>query len=306
MNLLGYFRGHRLNSVEQQLGVSVISGLDGQATIYSDQNVGNGRVRLSARPLGQDPLQLLFILDCSGSMSLPDKSGESRVASLRSVLAEFANNVEPGSVQVGIRLFGHRYRDISAPEAHTDTELILPIGTFGPARLQDVLLHLRPVGHSPIFNALIQARDDFPSDETGRREIVLVSDGADNWALAGQTPGIEELEQAFLGANIRINAIGYQVDGFSDYLQLQEIATAGDLDGRCVTADSARSLLREVAGLAGLQGYRILSSGRLVHEEYQFALGRPTSGSVARRLRNRGGGTGPECRGTEIPAPASR
>lgn len=270
MNAIAYFRGHRFT---QRVPVTVISGRDGPSVTYYRQNTGNGYVRLRARRLEHEPLHLLFVLDCSGSMALPDKSGEPRIAALRHVLTEFAENVAPGAVDVGVRLFGHRYLDVTAPEAHTDTQLILPIGTFGRARLQDVLDQLRPVGHSPIFNALIQAKDDFESDGSGRRDIVLISDGADNWALAGLTPGVDQLQQAFLGTGIRINAIGYQVDKFADYRQLQQIAASGDVNGKCVSVDNARALLREIAGLAGLPGYRILKDGNVMHEDFQFTAG---------------------------------
>jgi Mg-chelatase subunit ChlD len=264
-----YFRGHAFTS---QVPIRVVSEAGAPAVTYLRQNSGPGRIRTRGDRVDHERLNLLFVLDCSGSMSLPDELGEARMSSLRSVLTEFAGSVTDPEVRVGFRLLGHREADVTAPAAHTDTELIQPIGPFGPAPLERVLSRLRPVGHSPIFNALIAARQDFEGITEGRREIVLISDGADNWALAGQKPGLDELLAEYRGSGIRISTIGYNVDRAADYLQLQSIATAGEFEGRSVSVTNAKDLLWELAGLAGLPGCRVLSAGRVVFEQRQLAL----------------------------------
>ncbi|QDU41239.1 hypothetical protein Mal4_56040 [Maioricimonas rarisocia] len=264
------FRGHRFRGT---FPMAVVDELAGATIAYRKQNAGPGRLLLRSRQVSNDPLRLLFILDCSRSMAFAGESGQPRIADLKQVLRHFAAFAESGNVQVGIRVFGHRVADINAAEAHTDTERLLPIGPFNRTRLEKVLPAIVPRGHSPIFNALLQARDDFGNVTEGRREIVLISDGADNWALAGQKPGIDELTQAFQGSGIRINAIGYDVERFADYVQLKEIARASAPVGRCVTVATAESMLQELAGLAGLPGFRVSQRGETIHEEPHFAAG---------------------------------
>lgn len=266
--LAAYFRGHVFAG---QLPLSVVGEFVGPSVTYRRQNDGLGRVRFRANRIEQSPVQLLFVLDCSGTMAQPDATGQPRMSSLRSVLTRFAKSIEGSQVRVGIRLFGHRVSDINAPEARTDTERILAIGAFGPGRLQDVLDRLVPTGHSPVFNALIEARRDFDGVGEGRRAIVLISDGADNWALAGQKPGLDELIESQRGAGIQIHAIGFNAAANADFAQLQRIATAGDQEGRCVSVEGADSLLWELAGLIGLPGFRILRDGEVVATRSQLS-----------------------------------
>lgn len=266
--LAAYFRGHVLDG---RLPLSVVGEFAGPSVTYRRQNAGTGRIRFRAQRVNEAPVNLLFVLDCSGTMSMPDSTGEPRMSSLRSVLSRFAKTIEGSQVRVGIRLFGHRVANVNAPEAHEDTQLILPIGTFGPGRLQDVLDLLVPTGHSPIFNALIDARRDFDGVGEGRRAIVLISDGADNWALAGQKPALNELIEAQRGAGIQIHAIGFQAQAGADFAQLQRIATAGDVEGRCVSVENADALLWELAGLIGLPGFRVLRDGLLLEQRSQLS-----------------------------------
>ena len=96
-----YFRGHTLIS---KLPIRVVSEAGAPALTYLHQNAGAGRIRIRSDRVDQEALNLLFVLDCSGSMSLPDELGESRMGSLRSVLAEFAAALTEPDVRVGVRL----------------------------------------------------------------------------------------------------------------------------------------------------------------------------------------------------------
>jgi hypothetical protein len=263
-----YFRGHVFT---RDVPLSVIGEFSGPAVVYRRQNEGNGRIRFRANRVDQEPIHLLFVLDCSGSMGLPDSSGERRIDGLRRALTQFVEAVDGSNVRIGVRLFGRRVEDINAPEARTDTELAMPIGRLGVGTLEGVRGLLTATGHSPMFRALIDGRSDFGATGPGRRVLVLISDGADNWALAGEKPGLDELIDAYQGNGIQINTIGFHADNNADFAELRRIATAGDVEGRCVAVENAGDLLQEMAGLVGLPGYRILRDGQVERRESQFS-----------------------------------
>lgn len=270
LEAIASFRGHTFRT---PVGDVIIDELKGDAFVYQQQNTGPGRLVLQTRRLSDQPLQLMFVLDCSKSMSFEDGQGTPRIHSLARILRRFSAFAQAGSIEVGIRLFGHRVPDIDDPAARTDTERVMKVGPFARARL-DRLLPLTPTGHSPVFEALLQARQDFPeSEDDVRREIILISDGADNWAQAGELPGLPELQQAYSDAAIRINTIGYNVTRFADREQLQAIAAV--TGGKAVSAADADALFRELVGLAGLPGYRVIQNEQVIIESDRLELAMP-------------------------------
>ena len=266
----GYFRGHQFSSVVP----TSIGDFFGPATVYRDQNAGQARLRFLANRSDPRPLNLLFVLDCSTSMAQEDEIGQPRISSLRNVLNRFISVIDPKSVRVGVRLFGHSVADGNLPEARTDTTLFMRIGELGPGSLPQVDSRLRQklVGrYSPIFHALIESRQDFENLGEGRQEIVLISDGSDNFARAGEKPGLAELKEAFKDSEIRINTIGYNVEKHADFRQLMRIAEeGGGLDGEAVAVQSGEDLLWKLAGLIGLPGYRVTGNGRTVDPSTNF------------------------------------
>jgi len=263
-----YFRGHEF---AHDVPLTVVGEFAGSTITYRHQNSGDAHIRFRANRVEQEPINLLFVLDCSGSMGLADTSGERRIDGLRRALNQFVQAVDGSNVRIGVRLFGRRVEDINSPDARTDTELAMPIGRLGVGTLESLRDLLFAKGHSPMFRALIDAKGDFGSVGAGRRVIVLISDGADNWALAGEKPGFDELLAAYQGESIQINTIGFNADNNADFAELRRIATAGSVDGRCLAVENAREVLEEMAGLVGLPGYRIIRDGEVVREESQFS-----------------------------------
>lgn len=232
-----YFRGHVCN---RQIGVEGIEDENGPAVVYRDERPYRAELSVQLSEADRRPANVLFVIDCSRSMADGD-----RMNLLVSSLRRFAEKAAGGEWNLGIRVFGDRIvwkKGDRAAEAaaRMDTRVLLPVRPFSGEQFQDALADLQPTGESPLFQALLQARQDFPASARGEKVIIVVSDGEDNWARIGGKPGPDELEQAYQGSGIRIHAIGFQTDaaGFS---QLQKIAAA--TGGACVQADAAEDLL---------------------------------------------------------------
>ena len=222
--------------------------------VMSDRTVAELSVHLAEAD--RRPANVLFVLDCSRSMAEGDRMNI-LVASLR----RFAAKAAGGEWNLGIRVFGDRIvwqkgDRVAEAAARMDTRLLLPVQPFSAESFQDTLAEIRPTGESPLFQALLQARQDFPPSARGEKVIIVISDGEDNWARIGGKPGPDELEQAFRGSRIQIHTIGFQTDP-PGYSQLQKIAAMSG--GACVQADAAEDLLSSLLEMMRIVNFSVSS-----------------------------------------------
>lgn len=246
------FRGHRSPTTVM---VDIIDDEAGPAVAYLNEKPLDATlsVRLAANP--RSDANLLFVLDCSSSMDQ-----NQRMSILQQVLRQFADGVARHAMNVGVRVLGDQVvwteqQPEKEADARIDSRLLLPIGPFEPEQFEQAVSRLRPTGSTPLFYALLEARKDFENVRQGPKRIVVISDGADNWALVGRKPNIEDLREAYQDSDIEINTIGFQV-GDQAFAQLQEIAAARG--GVAVRASQADTLFKYVTGLQGAVFYSVV------------------------------------------------
>lgn len=146
--------------------------------------------------------QLMFILDCSGTMSIGNRFRDACRALDRFLQALVAGD----SYDVGLRIFGHRvgFQGGSNPQTAyalswnknfrerppgliptTDIERVFPIAPFGQPERQAIakkLEGLHALGITPSYLAIIRAvEQDFDDNlSVGTRRIIMVTDGENN------------------------------------------------------------------------------------------------------------------------------
>lgn len=263
------FRGHRCTGV---LPVSSSDEAAGPTVVYEYDLPATGAISVQWANTKASQSCVLFVVDASGSMGQ-----DGRMKSVQDSLLRFARAIEDTGVSVGVRVFGDRIAwDGSDPrqeaQARADTRLVLPVRPFTGSEFSEVVSALEPRGETPLFRALLDARNDFPTED-GQRKIVVISDGADNWALAGSSPGIEELSRAYADSNITIDAVGFQTNS-NGYQQLQRIAAA--TGGTVVKTAESDELLKELFGFVGIRRYEVVDAGTGVVVD-SGSLGRTTS-----------------------------
>lgn len=246
------FRGHRSSSAT---AVELVDDEAGPTVTYVNDKPADGTVRLRLAADQRSDVNLLFVLDCSSSMQQ-----NQRMSILKQVLNQFSRGVARNSLNVGIQVLGDQVvwtEDTPEAEAdaRVDTRLLLPIGPFDPQTFESVVSQLHAVGSTPLFYALLQAKQAFANVKMGPKRIIVISDGADNWASVQQRPNIQDLREAYRDSDIEINAIGFQVDDPA-YSQLQSIA--GATGGVAVRAEQADTLFKYVTGLQGAVFYSIV------------------------------------------------
>jgi Mg-chelatase subunit ChlD len=144
----------------------------------------------------------------------------------------------PDSIQVGLRLFGHR--DLR----RTDSELVVPITPLTRQQREKIAKKLesaKPHGMTPLVYSLLEAKKDFPP-EKGFKTVILLSDGGEN---CGGT--LADVEAAYRGTDIDIvvHVIGFDVRNPKDQEGLNAIAKLGG--GKYFTAKTAKELSQVLA-----------------------------------------------------------
>jgi Ca-activated chloride channel family protein len=176
-----------------------------------------------ARADGPEKSKLLMVLDSSGSMKEPDRSGTTKIEAAKQALNTVVDKL-PADAPVGLRVYGATVFDRSDPKACEDSQLVVPIGPADKPKLHAEIAKYKPYGETPISYSLRQAAKDVGTE--GERSILLVSDGEETCDADPCAVAREIHEQ---GINLRIDVVGMSVGGKAEE-QLRCIAEAGGGD----------------------------------------------------------------------------
>lgn len=123
--------------------------------------------------------RILFILDCSGSMT--DKwEGKPRMDVAKQVLSQLVDSLKNiSNLEIGLRAFGHewdkRYNNCK------DTKLEVGFRAGNHENIKAKLKTIQPLGVTLIANTLLQAAEDFPKETKDvRNVIILITDGIES------------------------------------------------------------------------------------------------------------------------------
>ena len=168
-----------------------------------------------ARALAGDPLEVMLLVDVSGSMA------GAPLAAATAAASEFADGL-PADALVGVIGFG------------TSVIVSTPLTTDRTA-VAEGLEGLAATGETALYDAVVAAVDAFETDYEARRFIVLVSDGGDTASAVS----IEEARAALEGGDIGLYAVSLITEE-SDLGVLESLASAAT--GRVVPAEDGEGL----------------------------------------------------------------
>lgn len=190
----------------------------------------------------EEPARVLLLLDVSGSMNEQISSGGTKFAAAQRALKQVADAL-PAGTQVGLRVYGSEIAEPREqnPKACTDTELVLPVSPLDRDRMYRAVDSFTAVGETPIAYSLEKSVADL--GESGRRVLVLISDGEESCA-GDPCPTARKLARS--GVDLQFNAVGLDV-GAKARQQLECIAEAGE--GSYYDADKADDLSEAVRKL---------------------------------------------------------
>ncbi|MBY0405774.1 MAG: VWA domain-containing protein [Cyanobacteria bacterium] len=153
------------------------------------------------------------------------------------VILDFIKNLPP-SINVGLRIYGQSDNSFVACRA---TQLLMPISRNNHLAMASRLLGVRPTGATPITHAIKTAINEDFRGITGKKSIILVSDGMET---CDADPCDTAVEMVRAGINVKINVIGLGLNDFNATKQLKCVAlsTLGKYYGANTAAELARSL----------------------------------------------------------------
>lgn len=186
--------------------------------------------------------RILFILDYSNSMS-EYLEGRRKVDLMVDTMKSILPNLNP-NISVGLRVYGHRM-GLTPFEACRASTLVSPVAAANGINVRNSLLDIKPRGMTPITYSLKQAvKNDFLGF-TGKKHIILLTDGGEN---CDESPCSYVLELIKVRKDVTIDVIAFNVDDEDDLDQLEctSLVTSGKFYNAKTAAQLARSLNNSV------------------------------------------------------------
>lgn len=201
--------------------------------------------RGGATPNIDENERVLFILDFSNSMS-EYLDGRRKVDLMIDTMRKILTEISP-NISVGLRVYGHR-TGFTPFEACRASSLISPINPENGFNIQNRLSEIKPRGMTPITYSLKQAvKNDFLGF-TGKKHIILLTDGGEN---CDESPCKYVMELVQIRKDVTIDVIAFNIDDEDDLAQLEctSMVTSGKFYNAQTAAELTRSLNNSISGL---------------------------------------------------------
>lgn len=178
--------------------------------------------------------KILFILDFSNSMT-EYLNGQSKLDMMLETMRKIIPQI-PANIAIGLRVYGHRM-GFSAFDACRATSLVSPISKNSGGNILYSLNDIKPKGMTPITYSLKQAvKNDFLGF-TGKKHIILLTDGGEN---CDESPCTYAMELIKVRKDIKIDVIAFNIKDEDDLAQLE--CTSLVTSGKFYTANTAAEL----------------------------------------------------------------
>lgn len=179
--------------------------------------------------------KILFILDFSNSMT-EHLGAQSKLDMMLDTMRSILPTLNPNA-SIGLRVYGHKMGFTQFDACHAST-LMNPIQSGNTANLLTTLSRVKPRGMTPITFSLKQAvLYDFMG-YSGKKHIILLTDGGEN---CDESPCEYVMELIKIRKDIIIDVIAFNVKDEDDIAQLK--CTSLVTSGKFYSADTAAELI---------------------------------------------------------------
>lgn len=188
----------------------------------------------------EGPINILFLVDASRSMKEGLGGGVQKMEAAKQALQKAISQI-PGSVNVGLRVFGQDYSGDTMIDCQ-QSQLLVRIGQDNRRSIIEQVRHLRPFGMTPLTWGLMHAARDLKECK-GNKVIILISDGAET---CGGEPCsyIQRLNE--MGIKLKVDIVGLGLKKDHDAReQLNCIATASG--GKYYDANTSSEFIDDIS-----------------------------------------------------------
>lgn len=189
--------------------------------------------------------QILFIVDLSNSMN-EYLGRNTKIDVALSTMREILQLI-PKSTAVGLRVYGHK-TGFTPHQSCTASELISPIATNNTVNIYSKLNRMNAVGWTPITYSLKQAAYFDFKNTSGKKRIILLSDGGEN---CDESPCDFVIELLKYRDDIKIDVIAFAIGDRDANNQLKCVSLV--TSGKFYNANTAAELKDSLKDSLNLQ-----------------------------------------------------
>lgn len=187
---------------------------------------------------------ILFIVDFSNSMN-DVIGGRSKIEIARTTLAEILPKI-PKGIKTGLRVYGHK-TGFTYVQGCTASNLVVPLAQNNAQNIMSSLYSTNASGWTPITYSLKQAINNDFKNTTGKKHIILLTDGGEN---CDESPCTYVINLMKARNDIKIDVIAFDIQDIEANNQLK--CTALMTSGKFLTADSAEDLSKSLFETIGI------------------------------------------------------
>ena len=212
-----------------------------QYKIYTPQNITQVSKNIVQN---QKDGQIIFIVDFSNSMN-DMIMGQSKLDIARNALAEILPKI-PSNIKVGLRVYGHK-AGFTYLQGCQASELTVPLNVGNYQSVLSSLYATRAVGWTPITYSLKQAVNNDFYGVSGKKHIILLTDGGEN---CDESPCTYVINLMKTRDDIKIDVIALDIHDAEANSQLK--CTALMTSGKFLNANSPEDLYNSLFETVGI------------------------------------------------------
>ena len=209
--------------------------------IYTPQNI-TGVSQSVAK--AQKDSQIIFIVDFSNSMN-DTIDGKTKIQMARNTLAEILPKI-PANVKTGLRVYGHK-AGFTYLQGCQASKLTVPLA---PSNYNEILASLyatNATGWTPITYSLKQAINNDFIGTTGKKHIILLTDGGEN---CDESPCTYVINLMKTRNDVKIDVIAFDIHDVEANNQLR--CTALMTSGKFLSAQNEQDLSNSLFETVGI------------------------------------------------------
>lgn len=182
-----------------------------------------------------DREKILFIMDYSNSMN--EFLNENRkIELMQKTVSQIVHSVNP-NIEIGLRVYGYRL-GFSPYECCKASKLVVPIYSNNAENISDAIYKTKARGMTPITYSLKKAVESDFVGFSGKKHIILLSDGGEN---CDESPCDYVMKNLAKRKDFTVDVIAFNINSVDDINQLKCVSAV--TSGKFYTANTKGELI---------------------------------------------------------------